>query len=57
MEHVIKINGKVFTICGYNNNQELRCPTGDTCYLNKSAKVVLHRDSEGKIQSEPIREW
>ena len=57
MEHVIKINQKVFKIAGYQNNKQLVCPQGDTCYLNEKARVVLHRDGAGKIQSEPIVEW
>ena len=57
MEHVIKINDKIFKIAGYRNNTTLICPQGSVCYLNKQAMVILHRDSQGMVQSEPILTW
>ncbi len=69
MSRAIKINDKVFHIQQQVavGTQRATCPDGENCYINYSTRrkgedylisqtkgVILHRDIDGKTQSEPF---
>jgi hypothetical protein len=55
LENMILINDKVFVVHGRcKGSVKAVCPTGRICYIDFNSSIVLHRDSSGKIQSEPF---
>ncbi len=56
MEFHIKLNNKVFTIINKipGRFMDAVCPNGRSCKIPPSLKYILHRDVEGKAQSEPV---
>ena len=57
MERMIKINNKVFTIISTLKGQfvEAVCPRGRRCFIDMIGQRIMHRDSLGRIQSEPFK--
>lgn len=56
MDHVVKLNGKMFTILSTDKkaNWKVSCPDGNICHINFKDGKIMHRDCDGKIQCEPI---
>ena len=56
MECMVKLNDKVFTIIGKipGRFMDAVCPNGKCCKIEPNLQYILHRDENGKIQSEPV---
>ncbi len=58
MDHIIRLNGKNFSIKAQPKDAHWKasCPDGHDCFINMKGKRIMHRDIDGKIQTEPVIE-